>query len=77
MEPPRSASVPDLEETVPGPCGDGHAVLRDAEAAHSVVVARQYTCVGRNTSMYSVIQTEAIPVTPTDTDKTDSFSKNC
>lgn len=34
----RGCLVPDAEEGVPGARGDGHAVLGDAEAGHSVVV---------------------------------------
>ena len=39
----RDASVPQFEETVPGSCADAHTVLRNAGAAHPVVVAGQHT----------------------------------
>jgi len=38
------ALVPDLEEAVPRSRADGHAVLRDAQAADAVVVAGQDAC---------------------------------
>lgn len=37
------ASVPQFEDAVPGSCADAHTVLRDAGAAHPVVVAGQHT----------------------------------
>lgn len=39
-----SLLVPDLEETVPGPCGDCHTILCDSQAADAVVMACQHTC---------------------------------
>jgi hypothetical protein len=36
--------VPDPQEAVPGSRGDGHAILRHSQAAHSIVVAREDTC---------------------------------
>lgn len=35
-------SIPDLQEAVPGPGADGHAVLSDPETGHSVIVASQH-----------------------------------
>lgn len=35
------SSVPNLEEAVPGAGGNGHAVCRHPQAAHSVVMARK------------------------------------
>lgn len=37
------ALVPQFEEAVPGACAHTHAIIRDAGAAHPVVVARQHT----------------------------------
>lgn len=39
-----TASVPDLQEAVPGAGGHGHAVVSDAQAAHAVVMAGQHAC---------------------------------
>jgi len=36
--------VPNLEEAVPAPGADRHAVLGDAQAGDAVVVARQHAC---------------------------------
>ena len=36
--------VPDLEEAIPRPRGDRHAVLRHAEAADAVVMSREHAC---------------------------------
>ena len=45
--------VPYLEEGVPGAGADRHAVLRDAETRHPVVVARQHSCGG-----YGLVRTQ-------------------
>lgn len=35
--------VPDFEEAVPGSCADSHPVLRDAQTANTIIVARKHS----------------------------------
>jgi len=45
----RDCLVPDLEDAVPRPGGDRHAVLGHAQTTHSVVVTSQHTYQQTNT----------------------------